>query len=248
MELKELAVYIKETLGLEVVTLASLVTCVNNCFSDLHSRGYREYNEVTLSKADATEETLTSPALPAYDITGILPLSFNVDLIEERISGRVRTITYLKIKTEEGKVFDVPRINATSPEYKGVVDDEGNYRTNFAITDCKIGFWQQGKDVTIDTAYSDMKCAEIVIGFTETLKRLPINSLVTTKLDIREDLQNALTLYGVYFYTQKMRMDPELVKEKLNIYKYFVEDMQADLFKEDANYSSPVIEGGGMYE
>lgn len=248
MELKELAISIKETLGLEVVTLASLLTCVNNCFADLHSRGYREFNEIVLSKSDAIEETLTSPALPAYDVTGKLPLTFNVDLIEERIAGKVRTITYLKVKTDEGRVFNVERVNATMPEYKGIVDDEGNYRTDFSLMNTRIAFWQQRKDLTIDVAGDEVNCEEIIIGFTETLKRLPLDSLITTSLDIREDLVNALTLYGVYFYSQKMRMDAELTKEKLNIYKYFVEDMQADLFKEDAYYSSPVIEGGGLYE
>lgn len=218
MKLSELKTRVVDTLNLDLVTLSSLITCVNNCFADIQSRGYREFVETIITK-DKNETDL---------IDSVLPLKLT-------IPERFRRLVYLKVETEQAW-NDTARINLASAAYKGRKDQDGNERILFNTIVQNYAFYLLGQEVFLDSRNVGFPVKSVALGYHKELVRIPYGDTTTldSEIDIRDDLADALVLYGIYFYSTRTSLDAELSKAFLDRYRYFVEDILNNLYAEDA--------------
>jgi len=229
MTLTELHERIVETLNLEVITPKSLVVCVNNCFADLLSRGYRDFQEDKIT-------SINDVALDTLEF----PYSFDVPNLFRRLQ-------YLK-GIGEGFTMNAERIILSSASYKGRVDENGLQRISFRELLSPYAFYLINDKVYLDGAIGARPISEIHLGYYKRLTKMDIDSPLETEVPIREELEDALVLYGVYFYTMRMKIDVELTKEQLNRYKYFVEDILNDLDSEDMFIARNTINAFNIYD
>lgn len=216
MKISDLKTRIVDTLNLDIVTLSSLITCVNNCFADIQSRGYREFVETTVT-VDKDSNELNTLEVP----------------IKLAIPSEFRRLTYLKVETENSW-HDTARINLASAAYKGMKDSEGNERISFARLPYNYAYYILGDVIFLDTKHIGFPIESVALGYHKTLVRVPhTGTTLDTEIEIRDDLADALVLYGIYFYSMRTSLDPELIKEVKNTYRYFVEDILNNLFAED---------------
>lgn len=212
MKLEELKERIVETLGLEVATSKSLITSVNNCLADLLSRGYREFVETDITPTSVT---------PPYEIE--LPANF-------------RRMNYVKVETEENS-YTAYRISLASEAYRGKKDDDGNIRIAFPEESNPCLYYILHGKLILDTRFED-KITKVTLGYQAKLNKIPHNADLDYDIPIREDIEDALVLYGVYFYVNRSGFDPEVTKEYMNRYRYYVEDILNALNAEDTYQTS----------
>lgn len=219
MELKILKERIAETLNLEVVTEKSLITCVNNCIADLLSRGYREFSEA--------EITTLHDGSPIKD--GKLPLKVKLPL-------NFRRYSYMKIENESS-TFAADRISLASESYLGKKDPDGTIRIAFPDGSGGYLFYILDDHAVIDSRYTN-KVLKVTLGYQSTLNKIPHNADLDYDIPIREEIEDALVLYGVYFYVNRTGFDPEVSKGYMDRYRYYVEDIMNALNAEDAYQGS----------
>lgn len=232
MKLQELHDRIVETMNLEVITQTSLIVCVNNCFADLMSRGYRDFIEEVF-----TTDGQTVP-------TDLSELSFPMSL---DIPTAFRRLQYLKVITEMGTT-NAERVILSSSAYLGYLDTEGNLRVNFGQLMKPYAYYVLDDKIHIDGAVGADPIEKIHLGYYKRLDKISTDAALTLEIPIRSELEDALVLYGVYFYTNRLHIDIELTKEHRNTYKYFVEDILNDLNAEDLFITRNTINTFGHYD
>lgn len=218
MKIQELKRRIQETLNLEVITKDSLITCINNGFADLHSRGYVYHDEETFYDFDPNEET-------------------KVELPKE-----LRSVSYVKVITERGAV-DIDRINLGDKRYLGKESD-----VDFKGTDVMFLYFVIGNQVHIRKRFNNSIIKQVIIGYQKKLKPLSFDVDLDEELPVREELLDALVFYGVYFYGKRTNLEPELIKDDLDRYRYHVQDMLTDLAREDEYYEGVQTIGEGFID
>ena len=232
MKLIDLKTSVEETLGLDVISFKSLLVCVNNCISILHTKEYRSYVE-----AEFPIETMTLP----------LTISTPSDLLQ---------ILYIKVKTPDG-IFLLERVSLSQPGLQSrKVGDV--YRLN-GISGTTIFYEKLGK-IYIDTTNDSLVVTEVIMGYYKTIPKLSLSlsedgllgNTETTpvveqiQIDVREEFQEAFTWYGLQFYATRFKFRPEQTKEFSNTFKYFIEDMSNQLDKEDLYYENNYIKRDRM--
>lgn len=225
MTYKKLYHRIRESSGLDVLTENVLQTIIENCFADITSRGYREFNEQTYVRE--SEEN------PVFEDLG-------EGLYKIHIPDDYRKTLHLKIVVNN-KVYLGYRVALTDERVNSIVI--GEYpkvvRSNFAYLDKDAIFYTKGDDMYIECRFRHMKVQEIRLGYDKRLIA-PIQPTIkdydTTTIEVRREFEDAIVLYGIFFLLQRYSKDTDRVQMALNNYKYYVEDLTYTLAYED-NYT-----------
>ena len=227
MTYKQLYHRIRESTGLDVLTENVLQTIIENCFADVTSRGYREFNEKIYLK-EATEEnedTFTSLGHGLYCID--IPKDY-------------RKTLHLKV-TVNNKVYLGHRLALTDERVNSiVVGSEGkDVRSNFAYIDKDVIFYAKGDKLYIECRFRDKEVFDIRLGYDKRLiapEQPSIKKYHETTIDIRKEFEDAIVLFGIYFLLQRYSKDTDRIQIALNNYKYYIEDLTYTLAYED-NYT-----------
>ncbi len=227
MKLADLKTNVEETLGLDVISFKSLLVCVNNCISILHTKEYRSFVEAEFPIVDKT-----------YPVSITTPTN-------------LMQILYVKIKTTDG-IFLIERVSLSQPGLQSrKVGDV--YRVN-GTSGTTVYYEKLGK-IYIDTMNDSMVIEEVILGYYKTIDKLSLTLSETglfgdaesdpvveqIEIDVREDFEEAFTWYGLQFYSTRFKFRPEQTKEFNNTFKYFIEDMSNQLDKEDLYYENNYI-------
>lgn len=242
MTLKDLFLRIKDTTGMEVLTVSDMYTIYLNCAADLTSRGYREFAEVEILPRPETEVegVLYFDALKNKKFTFDSP-------------STLRKILYLKLDDGTGMHKGI-RIPATHPAIDTVLDD-GNYYFNFASGDKVPYVYYSKNNKLVFEALTTNAPVKLVLGY---YKKIPKNIipetytytddegnevtssdvydpavLETITLPIREDLEDVFVFFGIYYVYNKRLKEDAMIQRHLNNYKYQVEDVLHELNYED---------------
>lgn len=212
MKLGILKTNIEETLGMEIVSVNSLIVCVNNCISLLHSKEYREFEEVEID---------------------ISEIDFPIDIPSPEDK---REILYLKIKTPQ-KIFNATRVPVDKEGLQGrVINDQ--YRLNSDRGE--VIFYELNKRIHIDSPLHNDVYEKAIIGYYKRIPKVPmtleLKDLFEHEVKIREEFEDALTFYGLMFYSNRFKFRPETIEQYNDAFRYFVEDMANQLDREDMFY------------
>lgn len=211
MTLYDLYVRVAETTGMEIVTTDSLNTAVANCFADLTSRGYRSFRELVYE--NVTQEK---------------------GIAEIKIPSRLRKTLYVRIQFENGMQI-ASRLSIGNKRIQSVVTPEG-FRTDIAPRE--VVYYIKGDVIVVEwnhTTYKELK--KIYYGYYERLQAprqaIDATDLQSIELGIREEFEDAVVLYCVYFFYQRALKEDNKITSALNNYKYLVEDLLHELAFED---------------
>ena len=232
MLLSNLKINVEETLGLDVISFKSLLVCVNNCISILHTKEYRSFVESEFIIADST-----------------FPVSIDTP-------ANLMQILYVKIKTRDD-IFRIERVSLSQPGLQSrkvgeVFRIEGSNGTTI--------FYEKLGKIYVDTMNDSMIVESVIIGYYKTIPKLSLTlsedglfgapdatpPVLPIEIDVREDFEEAFTWYGLQFYANRFKFQPEQTKEFNNNFKYFVEDMSNQLDKEDLYYENNFIKRDRM--
>lgn len=233
MTLKDLYLRVKDSTGLEVLTVSDMYTMYRNCAADLTSRGYREFVELEIPAEDLNFE-------------GTSKLSYET----EKTLGK---ILYVKIDTGD-RLIKAIRVPLT---HKGLdtINKEGIYSFDFNTEKgIEAIYYIKNKKIFCEIK-NNKKPIKIIIGYYKRIETDIIpNSfeyvdsegniktstnvydpliLETIELPIREELQDCFVFYGIYFCYNKRLKEHDLIMIHLNNYKYLVEDILHELNYED---------------
>lgn len=206
---------------MEIISEKSLVVCVNNCIADLMSRSYREYKEV------------------AFTMDSLVPTT--IELPED-----FRKVNYVIVETRNVSTH-AERVALGEGQYKGYKDAEGNVRIAKTPVNCPYVYYIKNNTLTVDSRLID-PVLKVTLGYNAKLFNIPIDSDLETDLNVRQELENAFVLYGLYFYITRSGYDHEMQKAYLDRYRYYVEDILSDLAAEDMFYgASRTINAKSIY-
>lgn len=227
MTYKKLYHRIRESTGLDVLTENVLQTIIENCFADITSRGYREFNEQIYIPEKIEEEDMTFENL-GYGL-------YCIDIPED-----YRRTLHLKV-TVNNKVYLGQRLSLTDERINSIVvgNDKKSVRSNFAYLDKDVIFYTKGDKLFIECRFRDKEVYDIRLGYDKRLiapKQPDLKSYDTTEIICRREFEDAIVLFGVYFLLQRYSKDTDRVQMALNNYKYYVEDLTYTLAYED-NYT-----------
>lgn len=219
MTLEELATRVVETTGLDVATIQSVSTAVANCYADLTSRGYRLFREATYSNVTQSNGTAHISSPP-----------------------KLRKTLYCRVQFTNGVAIAI-RLNVSNPLILSVATADG-FRT--PIGQKEVIFYT--KDTTVYFEWNQSYYGAIVniyYGYYERLAAPPMavseEDLQNTVLGIREEFEDAVVLYCVYFFYQRYLKEETKVQTALNNYKYLVEDLLHELAFEDTYNDNDAI-------
>lgn len=227
MTYKKLYHRIRESTGLDVLTENVLQTIIENCFADITSRGYREFNEQIYIPEKIEEEDMTFENL-GYGL-------YCIDIPED-----YRRTLHLKV-TVNNKVYLGQRLSLTDERINSIVigNDKKSVRSNFAYLDKDVIFYIKGDKLFIECRFRDKEVYDIRLGYDKRLiapKQPDLKAYDTTEIICRREFEDAIVLFGVYFLLQRYSKDTDRVQMALNNYKYYVEDLTYTLAYED-NYT-----------
>lgn len=227
MTYKKLYHRIRESTGLDVLTENVLQTIIENCFADITSRGYREFNEQIYIPEKENEEDLTFENLGQ----GL----YCIDIPED-----YRRTLHLKV-TVDNKVYLGHRLALTDERVNSIVvgNTIKDVRSNFAYIDKDVIFYTKGDKMYIECRFRDKKVYDIRLGYDKRLiapKQPDLRAYDTTEIKCRREFEDAIVLFGVYFLLQRYSKDTDRIQIALNNYKYYVEDLTYTLAYED-NYT-----------
>lgn len=231
MKLMDLYYRIVETTGLEVVTLGSLRSAIQNCLADLTSRGYKVFKE--LHKEDIVSFK-TNLNLIEIDLTkGYIDPETN---LHKKFD--IRKIIYLRLFFPTGAVV----ATRYSLSNKRVSCTYLNNAFRSMIEPKQAIFYLKGDKLYIEWHTSCGETIEnICFGYYQKLS-MPDNfpedsdnldKLYEVELDIREEFEDALVFYAAYFYYSRFIKDTDKIQLYLSQYKYYVEDITHELAYED---------------
>lgn len=227
MTYKKLYHRIRESTGLDVLTENVLQTIIENCFADITSRGYREFNEQVYYPEKVNEEDLTFENLKH----GL----YCIDIPDD-----YRKTLHLKV-TVNNKVYLGYRLALTDERVNSIVvgNDLKDVRSNFAYIDKDVIFYTKDNKMYIETRYRDKEVLDIRLGYDKRLiapEQPTIKEYDDIEIKCRREFEDAIVLFGIYFLLQRYSKDTDRVQIALNNYKYYVEDLTYTLAYED-NYT-----------
>ena len=227
MTYKSLYHRIRESTGLDVLTENVLQTIIENCFADITSRGYREFNEQVYIKESKNEEDKLFESLGQ----GL----YSIDIPED-----YRRTLHLKV-TVNNKVYLGHRLALTDERVNSIVvgNENKDVRTNFAYLDKDVIFYTKGNKMYIECRFRDKEVHDIRLGYDMRLiapKQPDLKKYDETEIICRREFEDAIVLYGIFFLLQRYSKDTDRVQMALNNYKYYVEDLTYTLAYED-NYT-----------
>jgi len=218
MKLSELYTRVTETTGLEVLTAEAINAAIANCFADLTSRGYREFEELSFEDSDITV--------------------INQNFIAIKLPDSIRKINYCRIYFETDAAI-ASRIPIGNKLLESIVK-EGIFVSNLWALGKRAIYYTKGSNLLIEWL-GDRTPSKIVLGI---YKRLVTPTLIASELaatgdlsavniNIRKEFEDALVLYACYFFYARELKDTERMQFHLNQYKYYVEDILHELSEED---------------
>lgn len=227
MTYKSLYHRIRESTGLDVLTENVLQTIIENCFADITSRGYREFNEQVYIKESENEEDKLFESLGQ----GL----YSIEIPED-----YRRTLHLKV-TVNNKVYLGHRLALTDERVNSIVvgNENKDVRTNFAYLDKDVIFYTKGDKMYIECRFRDKEVYDIRLGYDKRLiapKQPDLKKYDETEIICRREFEDAIVLYGIFFLLQRYSKDTDRVQMALNNYKYYVEDLTYTLAYED-NYT-----------
>lgn len=227
MTYKSLYHRIRESTGLDVLTENVLQTIIENCFADITSRGYREFNEQVYLKESENEEDKLFESLGQ----GL----YSIEIPED-----YRRTLHLKV-TVNNKVYLGHRLALTDERVNSIVvgNENKDVRTNFAYLDKDVIFYTKGNKMYIECRFRDKEVYDIRLGYDKRLiapKQPDLKKYDETEIICRREFEDAIVLYGIFFLLQRYSKDTDRVQMALNNYKYYVEDLTYTLAYED-NYT-----------
>ena len=234
MTYKQLYNRVRESTGLDVLTENVLQTIIENCFADVTSRGYREFNELEYTPYVEPEEGTPEEEIPPmFEDLG-------AGLYKIAIPNDYRKTLHVKILVDN-KVYLAHRVALTDERVNSIVVGETPkrvIRSNFAYLDKDAIFYTKGNDMYIECRFRDKVVEEIRLGYDKRLiapAQPPLKEFGTTVIPCRREFEDALVLFGIFFLLQRYSKDTDRVQMALNNYKYYVEDITYTLAYED-NY------------
>jgi len=204
-----------ETTGLDVLTLESLTTAIENCIADLSSRGYRELAEISITEYTNHGNNMVSFPQPSD----------------------TRKILYIKAFFPDG-IFNAARVSLAEPHLGTRYVNGSTARSNLYLMNQNCIYYVKG-----GTIYIEWLGNSLPVSFTYGYNKIISIPTFTTKTDgsladieipIRKEFEDALVMYGCFFYTQRYLKDLEKTSMFLNQYKYYVEDIMHELAYEDS--------------
>lgn len=227
MTYKKLYHRIRESTGLDVLTENVLQTIIENCFADITSRGYREFNEQLYLEESDDEEQLTFEDLGQglYCIT---------------IPDDYRKTLHLKVVVNN-KIYLGYRVALTDERVNSIVvgNEKRKVRSNFAYLDKDVIFYTKDDKMFIETRFREKKVFQIRLGYDKRLIapiQPSLKNYDTTEIKVRREFEDAIVLFGIYFLLQRYSKDTDKIQIALNNYKYYIEDLTYTLAYED-NYT-----------
>lgn len=244
MTLKDLYLRIKDTTGLEVLTVSDMYTIYLNCAADLTSRGYREFEERIY---DPYTESMTPEEMEGSFIA-LSPRKFT--LISPTSCGKM---LYVKVVGPDRQLKSA-RISLTN-NYIDSIYTDGIFSFNFDSERLRDAVYYIKADSMYIETRDEISPTSIILGYYKKISRDIIpdswtytneNNLEITSTDvydpailehiilpIRPELEDCFALYGVYYSYNKRLKETEMIAMHLNNYKYLVEDLLHELNYED---------------
>lgn len=221
---------IRESTGLDVLTENVLQTIIENCFADVTSRGYREFNEQPYYP-EPTDETVEVPE----DELHFTNLEGGLYSIE--IPNDYRNALFVKVVVDN-KVYLADRVALTDERVNSIVvaDKPELVRSNFAYLDKDAIFYTKDNTMFIETRDRNKAVSSIRLGYDKRLiapKQPILKDYDTTIIPVRREFEDAIVLFGIYFLLQRYSKDTDRVQMALNNYKYYIEDLTYTLAYED---------------
>lgn len=233
MTYKDLYQRIRESTGLDVLTENVLQTIIENCFADITSRGYREFNEQPYLPQPVIEEDVELPEDEKY-FTNLKGGLYEIDIPEDyRNALHVKVVVDNKVYLAERLALTDERINSIVVEdYPKVV------RSNFAYLDKDAIYYTKGNKMYIEVRFRNKEVQQIILGYDKRLvapEQPQLKDYKTTVIKLRKEFEDAIVLFGIFFILQRYSKDTDRVQLALNNYKYYIEDLTYVLAHED-NY------------
>ena len=210
MTYKSLYHRIRESTGLDVLTENVLQTIIENCFADITSRGYREFNEQVYIKESENEEDKLFESLGQ----GL----YSIEIPED-----YRRTLHLEV-TVNNKVYLGHRLALTDERVNSIVvgNENKDVRTNFAYLDKDVIFYTKGDKMYIECRFRDKEVYDIRLGYDKRLiapKQPDLKKYDETEIICRREFEDAIVLYGIFFLLQRYSKDTDRVQLALNNYK-----------------------------
>lgn len=225
MKLSDLYNRVVETIGMDVMTVASLQAAVKNCIADLTSRGYRDFKEIHLSETE-----------PKYLDESMLVLKVPKD---------IRKVLYCRTFFHDNQANVAKRYSLSNPRVQAVYHNE-RFRTVLQNSDSI--FYIKGEYIYIEWDPRLGPLSEIAFGYyarliapTLEVEDNTLEALKNAEIDIREEFEDALVFYAAYFYYSRYGKDVEKLSFYLNNYKYYVEDITHELAYEDEYFEEDAV-------
>jgi len=226
MKLIDLYSRVVETTGLEVITTDSINAAISNCFADLTSRGYRDFEELDYPKEEIQE------------------YKNNLSIVD--LPTNVRKIIYVRVYFEtEADIAD--RIPLADSHVQSLIKD-GEFRSDVLNMGKRLIYYVKNNKLYIE--WLGIKTPIYIrVGIHKKLEvpRLATNEITSSEdigsieIDIRKEFEDALVLYSIYFFFARELKDNERMVFHLNQYKYYVEDILHELNDEDIFQEDDVV-------
>lgn len=218
-----------ETSGLEVMTLGSIKTSIKNCMADLTSRGYKNFQELSLSDS-------TLHKYKEYQENGLLIVNCPTD---------IRKTLYLKAYFPDNAV-KATRYALTNPRVQCTKVDN-LYLSVYPKNSCI--FYLKNDKIYIEWDKELGELEDVFFGYYARLKAPDIpddiglteDSLSQYNIPIREEFEDALVFYACYFYYARYLKDLDKMNFFLSQYKYYVEDIIHEISYEDDFYEEDSV-------
>lgn len=213
MTIEELATRVRETTGLDVLTVESLTTAISNCYADLTSRGYKLFKEAIYESFEQSNGMAVIP-----------------------VPSNLRRSLYFRVQFDKG-IAVATRLNIGNPRILNTVINN-EFRTRLAPGE--VVYYIKGSNIVIEWDTNRFQSIiKIMFGFYEKLS-VPTDALNSESdlskvvLDIRPEFADAVVLYCTYFFYQRTLKEDNRIATALNNYKYLVEDIVHEISYEDS--------------
>lgn len=229
---------IRESTGMDVLTTGAIQTIIENCLADLTSRGHRNFEEKVCYLYREKDENETQEQYDELRKWMYEPLGYG--LYKLPLPENCRRILYLKLASTY-RMYNGLRLSITDDRINNVTVDMGKMRTAFTNLEWNVIYYTNGDDIFIETRDREMKLTDLRLGYDKKIivpEEPKLKEFENTVIDIRQEFEDALVLYGIYFIYNRYSKEVERIQMALNNYKYYVEDITATLSHED-DYTRP---------
>lgn len=254
MTMKDLYLRVKDTTGLQVLTVSDMYTMYKNCAADLTSRGYREFKKLVIEE-DPGEDSRVD-GVTYFTLTGGTKAVFPTP-------ANLRKLLYLKVDMGNG-IFKSTRIPITHSCIDTIYRD-GEYYFDFSEDNIKrIIHYTNDADLVCEVHEQADEPHKIILGYYGKIDTEIIPTsytytnddneevtstdvydpdvLETITLPIREELQELFVFYGIYYSYNKRLKEEVMIDRHYKNYKYQVEDLLHELnYEDDFNEEDSVI-------